>query len=143
MTSMMRRTAVALTGAVALGAAGCGSEDDYANEPRPPAPIVVTAAITKDGVSVSPSSFGAGPISLIVTNQTDTSQRITLETQDASSGPGIRQSTGPINPRDTATLKADVPEGTYTVGVGAGGVEPATLEVGDERASAQNDLLQP
>jgi hypothetical protein len=34
--------------------AGCGGGDDYANEPRPPAPINVTAAITNSRVNVSP-----------------------------------------------------------------------------------------
>jgi hypothetical protein len=142
-TIRMRRAATAIAAAALLGAAGCGEDDDYANEERPPAPIVVTAAITKSGVSVSPAEFGAGPINLIVTNQTGTSQQVTLETSDTSSGPGITQSTGPINPRDTATLKADVPTGSYRVSVGGGGVDAATLEVGAERPSAQNELLQP
>lgn len=139
----MRRTSAALAGIALLVTAGCGDDDDYANEPRPPAPIVVTAAITKDGVSVSPAKFGAGPINLIVTNQTETSQQITLETQDTSGGAGITQSTGPINPRDTATLKADVPEGNYRVGVEGDAVKAAALEVSAERESAQNELLQP
>ncbi len=132
-----------LTGAAAVGIAGCGDEDDYANAPRPPAPIVITAAITGDGITVSPSKFGAGPISLIVSNQTETSQQVTLETSDTSSGPGLTQSTGPINPRDTATLRADVDEGTYTVSVAADAIKSATVRVGAERPSAQNELLQP
>jgi len=139
----MRRMTAALAGLALLAVAGCGDDDDYANEPRPPAPIVVTAAITKDGVSVSPAKFGAGPINLIVTNQTETSQQITLETRDTSGGAGITQSTGPINPRDTATLKADVPEGTYRVGVDGDSIDAATLEVSAKRPSAQNELLQP
>ena len=50
--------------------AGCGgSGGDYSNEPRPPAPINVTAAVTDQRISVSPKSFGAGPIVLIVSNQ--------------------------------------------------------------------------
>lgn len=133
----------ALAGIALLAAAGCGDDDDYANDPRPPAPIVVTAAITKDGVSVSPAKFGAGPINLIVTNQTETSQQITLETDDTGGGAGITQSTGPINPRDTATLKADVPEGSYRVGVEGDTIDAATLEVSAKRPSAQNELLQP
>lgn len=142
-TIRMRRAGAALAAVALLTAAGCGDDEDYPNENRPPAPIVVTAAITKSGVSVSPEKFGAGPISLIVTNQTGTSQQVTLETDDTASGPGITQSTGPINPRDTATLKADVPEGSYRVSVGGDSIEAATLEVGAERPSAQNELLQP
>ena len=95
-------------------------------------------------MSVSPRSFGAGPISLIVTNQTGTSQRVTLESAGATgSGPGIRQVTAPISPQDTATLKVDVKPGSYSVHVGGDAIRAARLKVGPERESAQNDLLQP
>jgi hypothetical protein len=146
MQAAMRRTAGFLTSAlIAVAAVGCGgSGGDYKNEPRPPAPIVITASISKHQVSVSPRRFGAGPISLIVTNQTGASQQVTLESDGPSgSGPGIRQETSPINPRDTATLKANVDPGTYKLHVGADGIRAATLRVGGERPSAQNDLLQP
>ncbi len=125
-----------------LLSAGCSEEDDYANEPRPPSPIVVSAAITDSSVSVSPRKFGAGPVTLIVTNQTQRAQEVTLETDEigGSSG-GIRQSSGPINPGDTASVKAELESGTYRVGVdGAGG---ASLEVGPSRPTAQDELLQP
>lgn len=124
--------------------AGCGDEDDYQNEPRPPAPIVVSAAISEDKVSVSPRRFGAGPVSLIVSNQTDSAQKVTLETDEiGGSQSGIQQQTGPINPGDTASLKADLRRGTYRVGVDGGSIDDATLRVGAERDSSQNDLLQP
>lgn len=129
--------------ASAVAVAGCGSDDDYKNELRPPAPIVVTAAIGKESVSVSPRDFGAGPISLIVTNQTDATQQVTLETADTSTSPGISQRTGPISPSDTATLKVDIKTGTYQLGVATSGIEPARIIVGDPRPSAQNELLQP
>lgn len=134
----MRSTAAALaTVATAVLAAGCGSDDDYANDPRPPSPIVVTASIGKDAVSVSPARFGAGPVSLVVTNQTSAAQEITFE------GGKFSQQTGPINPGDTATLKADVPRGRVTVKVQSDAIDPARLTVGAERPSAQNELLQP
>jgi hypothetical protein len=142
----MRRTAALTPLAVAavVAVVGCGASSDYKNDPRPPSPIVLTASIDDQRVSVSPRSFGAGPISLIVTNQTDTAQRVTLEsTEKAGSGPGLKQETAPISPRDTATLKADVKPGRYTVHVGGDGIRAARLQVGPERASAQNDLLQP
>jgi hypothetical protein len=134
-----------LVGALALGAGGCGGGGgDYKNEPRPPSPIVVTASVSKDQVSVSPRRLGAGPISLIVTNQTGASQQVTIESDGATgSGPGIRQETAPINPRDTATLTADVAPGTYRVHVVGDGIRAATFRVGKPRPSAQNDLLQP
>jgi hypothetical protein len=134
--------------AVVLGAgalmSGCGEEDDYENKPRPPAPIVVSASIGADKISISPTTFGAGPITLIVTNQTDSAQELTLETDEiGGSGPGIEQETGPISPGDTASLKADLRKGAYKVGVNGRGITAAALDVGDPRESAQNDLLQP
>lgn len=131
-----------LATATALPLAGCGSSsDDYANQDRPPAPIVVTASISPRGVSVSPAQFGAGPISLIITNQTSASRQVTLET--AGMARGIRQEAGPINPRDTATIKADVKAGDYRLKASGSAIAPAAVRVGAERASAQNDLLQP
>ena len=143
----MRRTAAFAPLVVAAGMAlgGCGSSSaDYKNEPRPPSPIVLTGYIDDQRVSLSPTSLGAGPISLIVTNQTSTAQRVTLESAGpAGSGPGLKQVTAPISPRDTATLKADVKPGRYTVHVGGDAIRAARLRVGPERPSAQNDLLQP
>jgi hypothetical protein len=138
----LRRGTLALAGAAALGVSGCGSDDDYANEPRPPAPIVVTAAITPDGVAVSPSEFGAGPINLIVANQTEGAQQVTFEASGDGGG-DLSQTTGPISPRDTATLKADLEQGTYALRAGEGSIKAAKIEVGASRPSAQNELLQP
>ena len=135
--------AAVVLGALAFATA-CGEDDDYENEPRPPAPIVVSAAITQDGVSVSPETFGAGPVTLIVTNQTQSAQELTLETDEiGGSAPGLEQETGPISPGDTASLKADLREGTYRVGVNGRGISEASLDVGEPRESAQNQLLQP
>lgn len=124
---------------------GCGGGSTDRNGLRPPAPIVVTASINKSRVAVSPASFGAGPIRLIVVNQTDRSQQITLETADqpGSGQAGIRQQTGPINPRDTASLSADVGRGSYSVRVAGKGIRAATLAVGRKRRSSQQDLLVP
>jgi hypothetical protein len=141
--SRARAIAAAVTLSAAFAAA-CGDEDDYANEPRPPAPIVVSAAVTDSAVSVSPREFGAGPVNLIATNQTEKAQEITLETDEiGGTEPGIQQRTGPINPGDTATLKADLRPGTYRIAVDGDEIKAAALEVGDARPSAQNELLQP
>ena len=137
----MRRIAAPALVGLSLLAAGCGSDSSYSNESRPPAPIVLGAAIGKDRVTVSPRRFGAGPVTLVITNQTDAAQQVTFET--AGSGAGVRQQTGPINPQDTATLKATLKPGGVTVRVQGDGIAPATLTVGRERPSAQNDLLQP
>ena len=133
-----------LTGGV-IAAPGCGGDEDLrANRPRPPAQIIITASVSADQVSVSPSRFGAGPIRLIVSNQTGASQQVTLESDgEAGAGPGVRQQTAPINPRDTASLSAEVDPGRYRVAVEGDGIEAATVQVGAQRASAQNEVLQP
>jgi hypothetical protein len=129
---------------IASGAAGCGGEDDYENRPRPAAPINVTAAITGERVSVSPETFGAGPIVLIVSNQSDSEQELTVETEEiAGEEPGVRQTSTPIRPGGTGNVQVDLREGTYAVGVGDAGIAPATVEVSGKRASAQDELLQP
>ena len=143
-----RRTAAhAVLGVTAaLVAVGCGGgNSDYKNNPRPAAPIVITASISDKSVSVSPEHFGAGPISVIVTNQTSAAQTVTLETDSGatSSTPGVKQQTAPISPQDTATLKLDVKPGRYSMHVDGGAIRAAELKVGKARASAQNDLLQP
>ena len=83
-----RRVAMAATGPqlrwatalAALALAGCGGDEEYTNEPRSPAPINVTAAITEKKLAVSPRRFGAGPINLIVSNQTEDARSVTFET---------------------------------------------------------------
>jgi hypothetical protein len=127
-----------------VAVSGCGSSSQYANDPRPPAPINVTAAISDQRITVSPRTFGAGQIVLIIANQSATSQKVTLQTNEVGSGkPGIRQTTSPVNPRGTAELKVDVSKGTYEVSVASDRVRPASITVGAKRASAQDDLLQP
>ena len=130
--------------ALAAVAAGCGGGADYANEPRPATPINVTAAIDEEGISLTPKEFGAGPIVLIVSNQTGKAQTVTVETDElGGSQPGLKQSTGAIEPRGTGTLKVDLREGDYAVSVKGRSVRPAAVEVGSERKSAQDELLEP
>ena len=123
--------------------AGCGGEADYANKPRPAAPINVTAAISDKKISISPKKFGAGPVTFIVSNQTGDERTLTLQTEELGGDkPGIKRSSDPIAPRGTGTLKADVREGSYAISVGRG-LSPASLEVGPARKSAQDELLAP
>jgi hypothetical protein len=124
--------------------AGCGTEDDYKNDPRPPAPINVTAAITNSKVSVSPQRFGAGPIVLVISNQSSSAQEVTFETDElGGEQPGRTFSTTPINPRGTATLKVEVRQGDWRLGTRDGDIRAAAVSVGRQRKSAQNELLQP
>ena len=127
------------------GLAGCRDDRaDHQNQPRPPAPINVTAAIDDDRVRVSPGRFGSGPVVFIISNQSTAAQRVTFETDEigGSSG-GIQRSTREIAARSTAQLKVDPPEGTYRLSASSGSVRPAAIEVGSRRESAQNELLQP
>ena len=127
-----------------VAVAGCGGGGDYANKPRPPAPINVTAAITNARVSVSPQRFGAGPIVLIISNQSSTAQKVTFQTDElGGSQPGRKFDTTPINPRGTATLKVDVRQGDWKLSTSDGGIRAAAVTVGRKRKSAQGDLLQP
>ena len=127
-----------------LTVAGCGGDEDYANNPRPPAPINVTAAITDSKVSVSPRRFGAGPTVLIISNQSSSAREVTFETDElGGSQPGRKFSTTPINPRGTATLKVEVRQGAWKLGTKKGSVRAAALSVGKLRKSAQDQLLQP
>jgi hypothetical protein len=129
---------------VAAAIAGCGDTEDHPNEPRPPAPINVTAAIDGERVRVSPRSFGSGPVVFLISNQSGAAQRVTFETDEIGGGTGgIRRSTSAIAARSTGQLKVDPPEGTYRLSASAGGVAPAAVEVGERRRSAQNELLQP
>jgi hypothetical protein len=123
---------------------GCGDEGgDYANKPRPASPINVTAAISDKEISISPKEFGAGPVVIIVSNQTGAEQKVTLQTEELGGNqPGLKQSTDPIAPRGTGTLKADVREGSYALST-SDGPKGATLEVGPDRKSAQDELLEP
>ena len=92
---------------------------------------------------MSPNHFGAGPVSLVVANETGASQQITIARQVNGQTQDLPDQTAPINPHDTASLKADIDEGDYLVRVEGHSIKPAKLAVGPKRASAQNELLQP
>ena len=64
-----------MSAALALGA--CGSSD-FANDPRPAAPIVVTATVASGKVQVSPDRFGAGLVTFTIANLSDSPARFTL-----------------------------------------------------------------
>ena len=123
---------------------GCGGQADYANKPRPPAPITVTAAIDKTRVRVSQPKFGGGPVVLLISNQSGAPQKVTLESDELGAAHGgIKRSTDTIAARSTGQLKVDAAEGKYTLSASGGNVAPATLTVTQRRRSSQNDLLLP
>jgi hypothetical protein len=140
--SRVAMTAAAL--ALAGAAAGCGDSGTFANQPRPPAPITVTAAIDKSRVRVSPEHFGAGPVTFIVSNQSGGAQDVTFETDEiGGTQAGLRRSAGPVADQGTATLQADPRQGTYRLGVKSRAIKAAAITVGKPRESSQNELLQP
>jgi hypothetical protein len=130
---------------VILGLAGCGSDDEaYTNAERPPAPLTVTGRIDERSIAISPQSFGAGPITILVSNQSDAVQDLVFETDEVAGGAGgIKRDSGPIPPGATGELKADPREGSYRLSVPDRGIRPVTIEVGPPRKSGQDELLQP
>jgi hypothetical protein len=139
----LRAGALILASATVLGA-GCGGSESHKNKLKPPEPINVTASVSDKRVSVSPKAFGAGPIVLIITNQTARKEDVTLETDTTSGKAGIQQSTGPIIPEGgTAQLQVNVSTGTYRLSTADDRVEAATIAVGGSRGTSQNELLQP
>jgi hypothetical protein len=142
---MRNRRALLLAGGVALilGATGCGDED-FANDPRPPTAVELSAVISEDGVTISPSREGAGQVLITFSNQTDRAHTITLEGED------VIERTAPIQPQDTATIQKTLLPGTYEVRAGSSRavdiedqIRPATLTIGQERAGSNDDLLLP
>src|SRR5947209_11536832 len=98
----MRRITIGILGAAVIAISGCGGGKTFANKPRPAVPINLTVYINNSRVSVSPASLGAGPVVLIVTNQSNRTQSLRVQT------PGSQQAlaeTGPINPEANAQVK--------------------------------------
>jgi hypothetical protein len=135
--SMRALTAAAVVSLLVV-AGGCGGDDEARSDERPPVPINISVNLDEKRITASPDKFGAGPITMLVSNQSGASQTLTID------GPQLRRSVGPINPQDTATLRLRVQPGEHTISAGEStGLREATLTVGPERPSAQNDLLLP
>jgi hypothetical protein len=132
--------------ALVVALAGCGSSGgSYANASRPPAPISVAIYLTDARVAVSPAHVGAGPVLLLIANESTRSRNVTLTAPAGASDSCVTAdaSSGPINPQGTARVKLPLVQGTCAVGDATGRLRPARLVVGPQRQSAQQDLLQP
>ncbi len=122
----------------ATAIAGCGGDGEARSEQRPPVPINVSVQIGAERVTASPDEIGAGPVTLLVSNQSGAAQTLTAD------GPRLRRSVGPIPPDDTATVKVTLGTGDFTIAAeDSAGLDPATVKVGPPRDSAQNELLLP
>lgn len=145
MTRRIRAGTLSVLCAAGLALAACG-EDDFENEPRPAVPKQLTGVITAQKLTVSPSTLGAGPVVITVSNQDDAAHTVTLESADGDGT--IREQVGPINPLDTATLQRTLTTGSYTVSAGSEAavereIKPATLTIGKDRKSGSDELLLP
>ncbi|HEV2875548.1 MAG TPA: hypothetical protein VGW14_10390, partial [Thermoleophilaceae bacterium] len=138
----MRVRGVATFAAVAAAAlaAGCG-EDDFENEPRPPVPMELSGVIQDDRLTVSPSrNIGAGPFTILISNQTDAEHTVTLE------GESVTEEVGPVQPDDTVEIKRTLAPGSYEVRAGSARavrreIQPAMLDIGAERENSNSELL--
>jgi len=125
----------ALACVVALVVAGCGSKSNP-NDPRPPAQLEVSAAVNSQRVQVSPDKFGAGVVNFTVANLSGSPITFSVN------GPK-KASTVQIDPGAPDYLKMNLSEGTYQATASKSNIQPATIKVGPERPSSQNDLLLP
>ena len=147
-----------------LAVTGCGGSDDkFANQPRPPVPTQLTGVITNDEVTVSPDAVPLKakqgqveatkdlptPIELIISNQSDKSHPVKLvgKTRD---GKEVEASIGPINPLDTGKITESLEPGTYRIEAGnttavnaSEEIRPATLTVNTNRQTSSDTLLLP
>ena len=119
----------------AITLSACGGEEDFENNPRPPAPISLSARIADNSVSVGPESVGAGLANITISNQTDDPAVLVL------AGP-TDESSDEIVAGGTGSLKMTLEEGDYQVS-NSEGTGVAQLTVGPERESSQNELLLP
>jgi hypothetical protein len=126
---------VAVAVVIALAVAGCGRKD-FKNDPRPPLPAEIAVKIAKDGVGVSPKTFGSGLVIFTVANLTDQTGSLAIH------GP-VTANTDSIPPGGTGTVKVEMKSGSYEASVDGIAVRPFQFTVGPERASGQNDLLLP
>ncbi|MEI6792712.1 MAG: hypothetical protein WCK97_05690 [Actinomycetes bacterium] len=141
----MRKTPLLLIPLAALLVAGCGTKERTANELRPPVPIQLNASLMPKKISISPNQIGGGPVTLIVSNLTGIDQRITFGSNSPSGTSDLRldSQSATIAPNDTALMKADLTDGTYTLSVQDDSIPASLLNVSGQRPSGQNDLMLP
>jgi hypothetical protein len=138
-----RRTVIlALAGCAALALPACGQDEDFANEPRPPVAVTVTALVDEDSIFVSPAQVGAGVARFIIANQSDEPQELSLRAKDAADAP-VTQVTDPIAVGGTGELKLALEPGAYRLETDGNDIDPGALEVGPQRPAGQNQLQLP
>jgi hypothetical protein len=141
-----RTRAVSILFAGGMLIAGCGGGSHFKNETRPPVPVQLTGVVTDRGVQVSPNRVGAGPVIVVVSNQTAAAHTLTLE--GPLGGSATTDTVGPVNPMGTGKLQQTLRPGTYELKAGsekatAQEIAPGRVTVTRERQSSSNDLLLP
>ena len=145
MLKATRITSFALLPLAAVTLAACGTKERTANELRPPVPLQLSASLMPKKISISPDRIGGGPVTLVISNLTGSDQKITFAANSPSGSSDLQlssQSTT-IAPNNTAAIKADVTDGTYSLSVEGDSIPASLLSVSGERPSAQNDLMLP
>lgn len=144
-----RPTLILALAASAVLVAGCGASSKSRNsELRPPAPRLVSASVVGDKILLSPARIGGGPVTLAVTNETESRRRLTFASTTPAGTAGETDAgasqSATLEPGVNALLKANLGAGsTWSVSVDDESVAPAILYVGPERPSSQNDLMLP
>src|SRR5437764_9262942 len=109
-TRRTRRVALLFVGGfVVLGVPGCGGGSDFKDRARPPIPLQLSGVITDKSVSVEPSKVGAGPVTIVISNQATQSHTVTLQ-----GGPNTTANQGgPINQPNPAQTHQTLDPVTY------------------------------
>jgi hypothetical protein len=148
----MRRTTIGILVAASVAISGCGGGSGVSpTASRPPAPVNLTVYVNDSKVSVSPTSVGAGPVVLIVTNQASHAEALAISSADGSH---TLASTAPINPQATTQVSVDFKPGNYTIATAPHGstdaslanptsVTAASIHIGPTRSNSNNSLLSP
>lgn len=139
----MRLSCVATASALALTAAGCGSDSGSNSGDRPPVTDYVGVMLDGKAARISPASIGGGPITLKITNQGRSSvSSVRLRPRYGLQGCVANEAAARDIPAGgTGSLNAILIEGSCEL-VSSDGAT-ATLEVTAKRRSAQNVLLLP
>jgi len=132
---MRGRCAVAGLLVAAVAAAGCGAEE-FPNDPRPPTPAQLSGKVDNSRVTVVPRRVGAGLATFTISNQSSDDVQLDFR------GPN-RAETAEIPAGGVGALQFELKTGEYRVEPSVPTISPATMTVGAERPSAENELLLP
>lgn len=119
----------------ALLAAGCGSED-FPNEPRPPAPVELSAKVDDRKVTVVPDEIGAGLATFTISNQSRDDVELAFDGPNGAT-------TDEIPAGGVGAVQFELETGDYTIEPSVPTISDGRMTVGPERPSAQNELLLP